>query len=70
MRFNPKISTNAAMNGPENPYKNKLSAKANEIDGRLQPNSISNGSINTPEEERIIPATMMAKKVTSKTTQL
>lgn len=70
MRFKPYFSTNAAINGPENPYKNKQTAKAKEMDGRLQPKSCSNGSINTPAEERIMPATIIDANVTANTIQL
>ena len=70
MRFNPKTSTKAAINGPEKPYKNKHVAKANEMTGRSQPNSTSKGSINTPDDDLTIPATIIAQNVTAKTTQL
>lgn len=68
--FKPITSINAAMNGPDMPYKNKPMAKANEMTERSQPNSFSKGSINTPDDDLIIPATMMEKNEMSKITQL
>jgi len=58
------------MNGPEKPYKNNPTANAKEILALLHENSISNGSIKTPDEERIMPATIIDIKVISKMIQL
>ncbi|GEK29953.1 hypothetical protein KZO01_02620 [Kurthia zopfii] len=68
--MSPKISTNAAMKGPDKPYKNNPTAKASEIFALLHENSASKGSIKTPEDDRTIPATMMDINVMIKMTQL
>jgi hypothetical protein len=66
----PSTSIRAAINGPDRPYRNRLMANASDMTGRSQPNSFSKGTINTPEEDLIIPATIIAKKVTDKMIQL
>jgi len=48
----------------------RLSANANETVDRSQPKSVSKGTINTPDEDRTIPAIRIEKKAISKITQL
>jgi hypothetical protein len=68
--FTPVTSINAAIKGPDIPYRRRLIAKANEIVERSHPNSASKGTINTPDDDRIIPAIRMEKKAMNKITQL
>jgi hypothetical protein len=58
------------MNGPEIPYRRRLIANANEMVDRSQPKSVSKGTMNTPDEERTIPAVMIEKNTINKITQL
>jgi hypothetical protein len=45
-------------------------AKAKEMTDRSHPNSLSNGTMNTPDDDLTIPATIIEKKVMIKITQL
>jgi hypothetical protein len=58
------------MNGPDNPYKRRLIAKANEMIDRSHPNSVSKGTMNTPDDDLTIPATIIEKKAMNKIIQL
>jgi hypothetical protein len=68
--FNPITSNNAAINGPDIPYKKRLMAKASAITDRSQPNSFSKGSMKTPDDDMTIPATIMEKNVMARINQL
>ena len=68
--FKPSTSIKAAIKGPDIPYKNKPTAKAREITDLSQPNSFSNGSIKTPEDDLTIPATIIEEKEMSRIIQL
>jgi hypothetical protein len=45
----------------DSPYKNRLIANAKEITERSHPNSFSKGTINTPDDDLTIPATIIEK---------
>ncbi len=62
--------SNAAINGPDTPYKNILIAKASAITERSQPNSFSKGSMKTPDDDMTIPATIIEKNVITRINQL
>jgi hypothetical protein len=58
------------MNGPDIPYRRRLIAKANEIVDLSHPNSVSKGTMNTPDDDLTIPAIIIEKKAMNKIIQL
>ena len=65
----PKRSIVAAENGAISPYRPMQTPTASEMVARLQPNSVSNGTTNTPGTARIPAPISSTMKVTPATTK-
>ena len=68
-RRRPKRSISAAAKGPVRPKRTRLIETATEISARLQPNSLSRGTIRTPGVERKPADARSTRKVTPATIQ-